>query len=108
MKRKVASRRLKLTCNECDCTIMKGDVYYRERVVVVDYEDVENRVYGYTFNHCARCVYKKKRHEERFKKFVDSGTCTHPITDMNYRVMFGEYYAQEPDYEECRICKKKF
>lgn len=106
MKRKVAPRRLKLTCNECDCTIKKGDVYYRERIVYVDYEDVEVKVYGYTFNHCARCIYMMKKREERFKRFVESGTCTHPITDWSYSLMYGEDYVYEPNYEECLVCKK--
>lgn len=94
--RKVASRRLKRKCIECDKGFIKGNVYYLHRHVFSE----DGKVYAYEHLICARCTYKQKQHEQRFKDFKKK--CEHPA-----RFVYTEYSYWEPLYDKCILCSQK-
>lgn len=100
MKRKIASRKLKRHCICCNKSFLKGNIYYLKRVVFKEF----GLVFAYEYLLCSRCKYENEHHNIRFKKFVESGNCHHPITNEVWRVMDGEDYVKEPSHTECSIC----
>jgi hypothetical protein len=100
LKKHIASRKLKRTCIYCNKGFKKGDVYYRERKVSVDY-----KVMSYEFLICPKCKYKQERQYERFKAFTEK--CTHPnkFKETAWHYITGEC-VKEPDYEFCTLCGK--
>lgn len=105
-ERKVASRKLIRECVCCEGTIYKGDVYYRHRNVYVEYDEFEgkDKVFAGEWLECEGCVIENEQIAEKKRQLRESGTCDHEFTEMHYRLMDGEYYAKEPDYEECLVC----
>jgi hypothetical protein len=101
MKKKVASRRLKRTCDQCKCKFKKGDVYYVDRRVFFDEEIV-----SFEYTYCAKCNYRNKSHLTRFQRFIDSESCKHPITDEVWSPIPGDTHLLQPDHLECEICGK--
>lgn len=99
--RKVASRKLKRKCIECDEGFKKGDVYYLHRHVFAE----DGKVYAYEHLICARCTYKEQRHSERFKDFQNK--CKHPedFIEESYCYIPGES-VMEPDYDRCLLCSQ--
>lgn len=99
--RKVASRRLKRTCLECNKGFVKGEVYYLNRWVAGG----ELGVISHEHLICSKCDYKEKRYKQRFKAFQNE--CVHPLEfiDTQYRYIPGEA-VMEPDYDECRLCNQ--
>lgn len=102
MERKVASRKLKRTCICCNKPFVKGDVYYRKRVVLNE----KSELVSYEYLVCAKCKYVNERHSERYKKFVESEKCHHPVTTEIWTTIVGEDYVKEPSHTECCICGK--
>jgi hypothetical protein len=99
VKRKIASRKLKRTCNECNRSFIKGDVYYIRRKVFDDYGGLG--IIAFEFLECPKCRYKKVKHAERFEKFKPN--CHHPIFHEVWSYIPGEYVMQ-PDHDECDVC----
>lgn len=98
MNRRVASRKLARNCDVCHCGFEKGDVYYRDRRVFIEFGEVvafERRL-------CPKCKYKEEDHGKRFEKFKSH--CDHPITDVIWTPIYPGEAAMEPDHEECIIC----
>ena len=100
MKRKIATRKLKRTCICCNKSFVKGDVYYLKRVVFKEFREI----ISYKYLVCPRCKYGNERKAERKKRFIESGKCHHPITDVVWVTMAGEDYVKEPSHTECLIC----
>ncbi|UAT29954.1 hypothetical protein K7T73_15510 [Bacillus badius] len=100
MNRKIASRKLKNHCICCNKSFVKGDVYYHKRVVFQEFGEI----IAYEYIVCARCKYENERQSERQKRFIESGKCHHPITDVIWTTMAGEDYVKEPSHTECCIC----
>lgn len=105
MKRLIAKRKSTKRCICCNKPIISGDVYYHERKVFKDFDD--DKIHGVTYYFCARCNYETTRKKERYERFVSSNKCKHPIVHTVYGLIWGEDYAQEPKYDECRICGKR-
>lgn len=103
MKRRVASRKLIRKCIYCNKGFYKGDVYYINRKVA----HFNGELYADEWLICARCKYYQEDKAERYKKFVESETCRHPVTSMIYTTIAGEDYVQEPSHEECDVCGRK-
>lgn len=104
MKRKIASRKLKRTCIQCNCSFKKGDFYYVDRHFYEDidhYGDVE--IIAFDNVYCSRCNHKNEKHILRFNSFIHSEKCHHPIKEEIWTPIPGEAVMQ-PDHTECRIC----
>lgn len=102
MKRKVASRKLKRRCKYCDKPFIKGEVYYLKRAVFSEF----GKVFAYEYLVCPKCKYYYERKAERYQRFVESGKCHHPIVDVIWTTVPGEYF-NEPSHYECMICGKR-
>lgn len=98
MKRLIALRRLKNHCIDCNKSILKGEIYYKHRTVINDWE-----LFGYNTYYCPRCKIKKESHDKRYKEFQKK--CTHPYefiaTEWDY--IPGEC-VKEPQYDFCTLC----
>ncbi|EIJ79143.1 hypothetical protein PB1_16339 [Bacillus methanolicus PB1] len=101
MKRRVASRRLKRKCQTCGREFKKGDVYYKHREVIFDFDFAE--IIAFEFIQCPKCKYKHDSHNDRFERF--KSRCHHPITHEVWSYIPGEAVMQ-PDHDECLICGK--
>ena len=99
MKRKVAKRKLKRTCDQCGKRFFKGHVYYVQRVVFA----LDNIISAYEYTCCAKCNYEDQRRKERYERFKESGVCKHPVIDEVWSYMPGEA-VMEPDHDECLVC----
>jgi len=101
MKRLIASRKLKKTCFKCDKSFKKGDVYYIDRRIVYDEDDV----CAYEDLICPKCKYKAEQHNMRIAQFKLH--CKHPreFTEMVYEYIPGEC-VKAPAYEYCRLCEQ--
>jgi hypothetical protein len=99
VKRKIASRKLKRRCLYCDKSFIKGEVYYLRRIVIAEFGEV----FADEYLVCPRCKYYNERKGERYKRFVESGKCHHPITDLIWTTIPGEY-VKEPSHTECLVC----
>jgi hypothetical protein len=97
VKRLIASRKLQRKCSHCECSFVKGDIYYRERTVEADGVDVWSR----ENLKCPKCKYRSEQSQKRFEAF--KAVCTHPIIDEIWDYIPGEAVIQ-PDHSECRIC----
>lgn len=102
MKRLIALRRLKNHCGCCNKTILKGEVYYKHRLIYAD-DDV---VFGFNLYYCAKHAYYQKQHEKRYKEFQKK--CTHPYEFIKTEWCYipGETVL-EPNYDYCILCGKK-
>lgn len=100
MKKSIAPRKLKRTCIYCNHTFCKGEVYYKERKVIAEGDEI----IAYEYLVCPKCKYQHMQHEKRFNKFCDG--CKHPIKQEIWSYIPGEYIKQ-PDHLECLICGKK-
>ncbi|MTI83473.1 MAG: hypothetical protein FH756_06095 [Firmicutes bacterium] len=98
MKRLIAKRKLKRKCDYCNRSFKKGDVYYKERTVIV-----WDEITGVDVYICPRCKYEEERREKRFARFKES--CKHPeeFREMQYSYIPGEA-VKEPSHEGCRLC----
>jgi len=104
VKRKIASRKLKKTCANCNCSFTKGNVYYvKRKVFVIGGTFNKSELFAYEVVICPKCKYKSKRHVERFESF--KGKCHHPIVEEVWSTIPGEIIMQ-PDHDECVICGK--
>ena len=93
MKRKIAVRKLKRTCINCDRGFKKGDVYYLYRHV---YDC--GGITATEFLACPKCKWKHDQREKRLEGLQER--CTHPI-------VLTAYSFDSPDYDYCAICNKK-
>lgn len=100
MKRKIASRKLKRTCSQCNCGFEKGDVYYVDRRVLPTYDEIISLEYTY----CAKCKYRNNAHKSRFKRFIESESCKHPVREEVWSTIPGESHLLQPDHMECTVC----
>lgn len=100
MKRLIAKRKLRRKCDFCNRGFKKGDVYYKERIVIV-----WDKITGVDVYICPRCKYEEERREKRFARFKEN--CEHPeeFREMQYRYISGEA-VKEPSHEACRLCGK--
>jgi hypothetical protein len=103
MKKLIAKRRLKRTCEYCGRNFKKGAVYYLERHVCADPDD--GYVNAYEFVTCPRCKYRHDRQRERFEAFTEK--CSHPdkFIETIYDYIPGEC-VMEPQFDQCRLCGK--
>jgi hypothetical protein len=92
------------TCQNCGYIIEKGEIYYRKKEFLPPH-DVEDRPFFNEIVICPKCKYKEERHSERFEKFKEH--CSHKVTTTMYRYIPGEC-VEEPDYELCLVCGKRF
>ncbi|MSU03548.1 hypothetical protein [Tissierella pigra] len=101
MKKLIAKRRLKHGCDQCKEPILKGQVYYRKRTVIVE----EGKMFGYTVIYCSKCKYKHKQWKPRYEKFKEK--CNHPEKFINevWTYIPGEA-VKEPSHCECMLCGK--
>ncbi|MFB7302588.1 hypothetical protein [Heyndrickxia sporothermodurans] len=85
MKRKVASRKLKRTCCQCDQCFKKGDVYYLKRFVFSygKYVSANENIY------CPKCKYRNESSRKRYEAFKP--ICHHPVVN--------EVWSTIPDIE---------
>ena len=99
MKRLIAKRRLKHGCGQCKNSILKGNIYYKERVVFVE----KSGVFGYTNTYCPKCKYRNEQHNLRYESFKDK--CTHPeaFIEEIWTYIPGEA-VKEPSHCVCRLC----
>lgn len=100
IKKKIAKRKLKRKCIECEQGFIKGNIYYKERFV---YDDPLGGLCAFEYLWCPRCKLKKESQEMRFERFKSN--CHHPIVDTQYSYISGEAIMQ-PDHNECRLCGK--
>lgn len=103
MRRLIASRKLYTNCRWCDDNIIKGQVYYRHRVV----DKYDDEVVAYSYNECAKCRY---RIDDRLKRRVGlKERCHHPIEMQRteYDYIPGEC-VMEPQYDICLVCNLKY
>lgn len=100
MKKSIAKRRLTRKCDYCNKTTFKGEVYYKDRTVIVEWGEI----FAYTIYTCPKCKYKRKQSKLRFEKF--KGKCEHPeeFTEEIWTYIPGEA-VKEPSHRECRLCK---
>jgi hypothetical protein len=96
--RKVATRNLRHTCDDCQKQIHKGEVFYDH--VCICPQDYDMPMAKFTYRRCAKCAYKHERKNERSKR------CPHKIVCTSYYYIFGEA-VMEPDYDYCRHCGEK-
>jgi len=102
MKRLIAKKlSLKRKCFYCGKLIAKGEVYYKERSVYHEDDDI----YAAEIISCPKCKYKLEQHNKRVASFVE--TCNHPkwAIETVWSYIHGEC-AKEPDYNMCRLCGK--
>jgi Zn finger protein HypA/HybF involved in hydrogenase expression len=109
MKRLIATRKLKRKCECCQREFLKGDVYYKQRIVSVFDDWVVSQkvvIRAYEYYLCPKCKYKNGAQEQRFRLFREK--CQHPkkFIETAWRYIPGEC-VQEPDYDQCRLCGKK-
>lgn len=99
MKRLAAKRILKRTCECCNKTINKGEIYYKQRFI---YDN--DIIYAYNKYMCAKCYYKMNKHNNRYEKFKKE--CTHPnnFIKTKWHYIPGEC-IMEPNYNYCLLCK---
>lgn len=100
MKRKIATRRLKRKCIDCNCTFSKGEIYYINRRI---YDDIEDGIYAIESIVCPRCKFKRKDQKERYEKLKKK--CHHPekLIIEKWSYIPGEVVMQ-PDHDECLLC----
>ena len=84
----------------CNKSFAKGEIYYLKRVVFKEF----GVIFAYEYLVCPRCKYENKRKGERHKRFVESGKCHHPITDVVWTTIAGEDCVKEPSHTECLVC----
>lgn len=99
MKRLVSKRMLKRVCGKCGKHFLKGQVYYKVRIVAEEYGEVSS----YEYLLCPKCKYKLEQHNQRYKKFQEH--CEHPkeFIEEIWSYIPGECVKQ-PDHLECRLC----
>lgn len=106
-KKKIAKRKLRCKCKCCGKEFLKGNVYYKERIVAVeeDFPIDKTIILAYNSYLCPKCKYKQEQQNKRFLKF--KGKCTHPekFIETKYDYIPGEC-VQEPQYDYCRLCGK--
>lgn len=102
MKLLVAKRKLKNRCIFCNKEILKGQSYYRKRIVI----ETEDSIYGYTTYICPKCKWKNESAQGRFEKF--KSRCKHPerFVEEIWSYIPGEAVMQ-PDHLECRLCGER-
>lgn len=109
MQKKIASRKLRRTCENCGKHFLKGDVYYRKRIVNVEYDYFTDEpiVSAYEYAICPKCKYHKDQHNKRLAIFRKH--CTHPIEFRNtfYGYIPGECVMQ-PEYDVCMLCGQRY
>lgn len=101
--RKIASRRLKRECIQCNEKFIKGDVYYLNRHVFSE----DGKVHAYEHLECPKCKWKNENQMKRFKKFQQE--CDHPerfvVTSYSY---IPREAVMQPDHDECLLCSQIF
>lgn len=104
MKRLIAKRRLQRKCAYCNGSFKRGEVYYKEREVSVEFsiEDGE-QVHAFEWLTCPKCKYQMGRSNARLKRFKKA--CAHPswAIETIYRYIPGEA-VKEPSHSICRLC----
>ena len=105
MKRLIASRKLKRTCECCGRHFTKGNVYYKNREVYPI--EWSNGIMAVEYLMCPKCKWKEGRHKARYKEFQKH--CTHPeeFAETEWSYIPGEC-VKEPDYDYCRLCGERF
>lgn len=98
MKKLIAKRRLKYGCDQCHKPILKGDTYFKKRIIRPG-----EIVIAYDMNYCPKCKYKNEQHEKRFEEFKKR--CEHPkkFIETEWDYIPGEC-VKEPQYDYCRLC----
>lgn len=102
--KKIKRARKAHTCQICGHTIGKGEVYYKIKEFYPPYDE-NDKTFSYETSICPKCKYKEEQSKMRFVKFKEH--CPHKVTTTIYRYIPGEC-VQEPDYNICLICGKRF
>ena len=104
MKRLIATRKLKRTCEGCGKSFKKGEIYYKQRKIYF-FEDGYGsfKVLADEFLICPKCKYKKEQRLKRYKEFQK--VCVHPerFIETEWSYIPGEC-VKEPDYDHCLLC----
>lgn len=105
MKKLIASRKLKRTCEHCGRGFIKGNVYYKIREVFT--EEYDQYIAAFEYLKCPKCKWKEDRHKERYEIFQKN--CPHPeeFAETEWSYIPGEC-VKEPDYDYCRLCGERF
>lgn len=100
MRKLIASRNLKRHCEFCNKEFIKGQVYYKKRIILS-----EDRIYSYESLICPKCKFKMEQHFKRFQAFKEK--CVHPkeFIATEYSYIQGEA-VKEPSYNYCQLCGK--
>nr|WP_025775445.1 hypothetical protein [Clostridium botulinum] len=96
-KKYIAKKKLKNICQYCGRSFNKGDLYYKERIVVECWDS--GHIYGYNNYICSKCKYKEEQHIKRFEQFQKN--CNHPDDFITT-----QYDYWQPLYDYCRLCGK--
>ncbi|WP_028547212.1 hypothetical protein [Paenibacillus taiwanensis] len=104
MKRKIASRKLKRSCDCCGCSFEKGETYYHKRNVMHFYDGRDEIIIGVNKTKCPKCHYRQQDSERRYEQFRQ--TCQHKKIEFIREVwdyIPGEA-VMEPQYDVCHLC----
>lgn len=104
MKRKIASRKLKIRCEGCRRGFKKGDVFYLERTVHRIYDGEDENIVGFNKTKCPKCHYSQQDRAKRYEQFQQ--TCQHEKREFIHEVwdyIPGEA-VMEPQYDVCTLC----
>lgn len=72
MKRLIAKYKIRRTCSRCNKQFKKGDIYYKIRNIITDFDDiVTHKTYVFAWNDyfCPKCKYKIEQHNKREKEW---------------------------------------
>ena len=106
MKRLIARRKLNRKCIYCNQKFIKGDIYYKQRLISTEQADEyseKDKIYTCEYLMCPKCKYQYDSRNKREKDFLS--VCHHPITEEIWTYMAGEC-VKEPYGVKCLICNQ--